>query len=492
MSRLAATPPLLRPAPVLSEYPLQGSFLVAGVVVGTLLGVLLQAWAAGLLFLSLLWITGLTWRRSEPPIMPFCLAYQWLFVAAPYFAWLLGIQTRQSTQRVDPSDAATLAALGYVALALGMRAIWAVLARSMAKASARPFDQGRALSSFRLFWVVILLNAVNWLYYIQPRQISFGFSQLIYAVLAMRLSLFVLLWQLIVRQRRGLRRGLIALTFVLIPMLASTMSGFKVLFFMIFVLIVGEIRLGQVRRLNLRQRRLAILAGALVSGLVAIGVVWQGAVKPVWRTTVVEGDTITHVQKFIEVSGAAIGQLDWATGAGSLLERIGSIDQFARVLRRVPALIPHEHGRLSGEAVRHVLVPRFLDPDKPALDSSAMTRRYAGIAIGGLTSIGIGYMAQFYVDFGVPGMFAAIFFYGILIGFLYAALVLWAPAAYVTPLLLVLFVDGFDGFESDLAKQFGGLLMKTVIFLLLAATAGRMLLRFLRDWQPRQAPAAAR
>ncbi len=481
---LAARPYLSTPPTSLhadpGEYPLQERFLLYGLIAGIGSGVLAQAWVAAVLVASVFWATGLTWRRSDPPILPFCLAYQWLFVAAPYLVWELNIQTEQASQYHDPSQAVLLAGLGFMALATGIRCVWWVLKDPMRKASARLTVENNCFSVQRLFWVVIALHVISWLYYVQPMKISFGLSQFIYALLAVRMALFVLLWQLILQQRQGYLYGHAALAFVLVPMLASTMSGFKLLFFLIFVLLLWELRPGSTIIQTARQRRMASAAALLTAGLVALGVVWQGAVKPVWREAEVSGGTLSRVQQFMVLSTASVGGLNWSVGAGNLLDRIGSVDQFARVITRVPALLPHEQGSLTANAVRHVLLPRFLFPDKPHLDSSRVTRRYAGIEIRPGTSIGIGYMAEFYIDFGVPGMFAALLVYGLVIGILYAVLLVGSPAVFAVPLLMVLFLDGFDGFEGDLAKQTGGLILKVVSFLILTATLGHPLAHALR------------
>src|SRR5205823_12744106 len=67
----------------------------------------------------------------------------------------------------------------------------------------------------------------------------------------------------------------------------------------------------------------------------------------------------------------------------------------------------------------HVFTPRFLFPDKPALDDSERTRLYTGLQVAGMeagTSIGIGYVGESYVDYGPLGMFAPIFLLGALYG----------------------------------------------------------------------------
>src|SRR5204863_3861183 len=95
---------------------------------------------------------------------------------------------------------------------------------------------------------------------------------------------------------------------------------------------------------------------------------------------------------------------------------------FALTIENVPANIPYENGTLWLGTVNHVLMPRFLFPNKPAIHDSERTRYYTGIKVAGPeegTSIGIGYMAESYVDFGPVGMFVPILFLGMLYGLIY-------------------------------------------------------------------------
>ena len=72
-------------------------------------------------------------------------------------------------------------------------------------------------------------------------------------------------------------------------------------------------------------------------------------------------------------------------------------------------------------------MPRILFPNKPALEDSAITSLYTGIEVAGAgegTSIGIGYMAESYVDFGPVWMFAPILLLGLFYGLIYRFFVL--------------------------------------------------------------------
>jgi hypothetical protein len=92
----------------------------------------------------------------------------------------------------------------------------------------------------------------------------------------------------------------------------------------------------------------------------------------------------------------------------------------ALAIARVPDVLPHTHGELMTNALRHLLMPRVFFPDKPALISSSdLVRKYSGVWVAGEeenTSIGFGYAIESYIDFGVPNMFIPVVLYGIFIG----------------------------------------------------------------------------
>ncbi len=117
--------------------------------------------------------------------------------------------------------------------------------------------------------------------------------------------------------------------------------------------------------------------------------------------------TIAHIE---ERTDAVVGRL-WAVYYPSL------------ALNRVPSILPYEGGTILWKAVQHIFMPRLIFPNKPELPSdSEMVRRYSGAWVAGAnegTSIAFGYAIESYIDFGVPGMFAPIFLWGVLLGLAY-------------------------------------------------------------------------
>jgi hypothetical protein len=102
------------------------------------------------------------------------------------------------------------------------------------------------------------------------------------------------------------------------------------------------------------------------------------------------------------------------------VDRLWAVYYPALAIHRVPSIIPHEDGALLLRAVQHLVTPRLLFPDKPALESdSEAVRRYSGALVAGSeenTSIAFGYAGESYVDFGIPVMFLPVFVYGLIMG----------------------------------------------------------------------------
>jgi hypothetical protein len=92
----------------------------------------------------------------------------------------------------------------------------------------------------------------------------------------------------------------------------------------------------------------------------------------------------------------------------------------------VPAVVPHQDGRLLWAAVQNVIMPRVFFPQKGEITSTSdLVRTYAGVWVSGRevgTSFAFGYAIESYVDFGLPFMFVPIFFFGFVIGSLHQLL----------------------------------------------------------------------
>jgi hypothetical protein len=211
------------------------------------------------------------------------------------------------------------------------------------------------------------------------------------------------------------------LTIELLLGFSGFFSTFKNVLFLMLVITAGAT--SGIGRLSLGK-----IAGATVVLVVLVGF-WQ-AVKSEYRQALNRGTGMQSVtMPLLERYQFLIGRAEEVTpeemtvGLVSGIRRLGYIQFFAHSLRHVPRQIPHQSGELWLGAVKHVFMPRFLFPDKPALNESRRTMQFTGQIVADErrgTSISIGYMGESYIDFGYFGMFVPIFLLGLYYGLVYS------------------------------------------------------------------------
>ena len=151
---------------------------------------------------------------------------------------------------------------------------------------------------------------------------------------------------------------------------------------------------------------------------------------------------------------------DLATNLDALVARHWAVYYPALAVARVPGVLPHTDGAILFGALRHLVTPRALFPDKPELPSdSEMVRKYSGVYVAGAehnTSIAFGYVAESYLDFGVPVMFVPVFVYAVVMGLAYAWFLLTIRyRELAVGLVTVVFWLGLYLFERSWIKTLG-------------------------------------
>jgi hypothetical protein len=183
----------------------------------------------------------------------------------------------------------------------------------------------------------------------------------------------------------------------------------------------------------------------------------------------VSGTPIEKIEAYGQHAAESIENFDAERGATALASRLSSgVAYFSHVLRFVPAVAEHEEGDLSWRAIQHILMPRFLFPEKPNLGGDSwLVRKYAGLNVSGdesSTSIGLGYMSEFYIDFGFPGMLVPLLLYGMLLGGMYRFLYAFSPSnALFSAMVTGLFLLHFLSYEGNFTKLLGGVVQNFII-----------------------------
>lgn len=465
-------------------YPLQRFFLVMGLWAAVIGGCLFMSPLAGLAVFILFGAAATLWRRDEPPILPFCVGLQWVSATTGYFYDLVSGEYPGLLVTGHLEKAVLLSLIGFVFLVAGVRAGCHLLPRRLAEAQHRLRSSTPQYDVRRLFWLVIGLYAINWVVGIQPMEIQFNAAQIIYRLLEFRGVFLFVLYLAIVQQQKGYKYGAVALLWVLIPSFSSVMSAAIGVFIPPLIAVLSEWRPWSKRaRDRRRTTRMLWLAGGLATALVVMGLVWQGAVKHTWRSAVLSGAVVgSPIEKagvFASTVQESTSDLDWGDAWDSLAARLSSgLGYFSHVLERVPEIIPFENGRLVRRALEHIFMPRLLFPDKPNLGADSwLVLQYAGLPAAGeeqATSVGLGYMAEFYIDYGVPGMFLPIFLYGLVVGLIYASLLLFSPSHnFFCGAVTVMLLQHFVSYEGEIAKLLGGLVQSFIIFSILLFVVGR-------------------
>ena len=469
-----------------SAYPLQRQFAKYGLITGVIGTVVFGSLVAGLAFFALFFNAGLLWRREEAPILPFCLSYQWLFAVVGYL-WFVKTGNYPGNEVVGNIRGAVLLSLvGFTCLALGIRFGIRLWEGFNPKTAARMAGAEPQYGVFFLFLLTFAANLSGLIWKVNPMGMWFGGAQILYRLLEFKSVLLVLLWITVLRQGKGYGYAAIAGLLVFVSSFGSTMSAFSFALMLFLVAALREWRPWLSGPLDkMKNRRIEAIAVGLVLTVFAMGLVWEGAVKSVWRGQVLneEGQLTgqASAREFLQTVREQSVTLRFEDALDSVAQRMSSDAlYFSYVIDRVPAEVPHENGMLTRRALMHVLMPRFLFPNKENLGSDSwLVIQYAGVGAAGAeqgTSIGLGYIAEFYIDYGIPWMFLPLLIYGIIIGLSYRVLQWFSPShAMWMSAATVMCFGAFASYGGELAKLFGTLVLCVGIYSIILITAGRWL-----------------
>lgn len=375
---------------------------------------------AALLTLPL--IAFLVWREGEPPVLIFACAFQWLqATAAIFYTNQYGVSLEEAFGDWALDNATWLSIAAVVVLAVGIRVgLWgAGTSRGEElETGAERISIDRVIVLYGFAFVAsVFLTRLAWLFT--------SITQVLLAIAAMKWAVVFLLCYSVLRQRRGYGYLAICIIMEFVAGFAGIFSSFKSVFFVLAVAAMSS-------SAALRGRRLVTTTVCFLIIFVT-GVVWT-AIKTDYRSFLAEGtseeqEAVQIERKFSRLS-ELVQSINWENftdGIDAMVLRVSYVRYFALTIENVPSRIPYEQGRLWGGAIVHILTPRLLFPDKPALSDSERTRIYAGVEVAGTeqsTSIGIGYVGESYIDYGPVGMFVPIFLLGVFYGVIYRCFVI--------------------------------------------------------------------
>jgi len=362
-------------------------------------------------FASLLWI------RGEPPVLLFACGMQWLQASvAVFYTDYYGLSLNVTHGGAELIKAIWLSLIGVLVLALGIRL--ALLRRKIGIAG-QVEHEIRLLDPSKVF--VCYLLAFVAFYFVN--RVAFQIPSLAQPILATTTLKWVLVFLLaysVLTQRRHYTLFGITVFLEFFTGLLGFFASFKSVFLVLLVVLPTA-------RFLFKGWRLVQFC--VVAALVLVfSIVWT-VIKGDYREFLNQGSgqqtVLVPVSERVAKLSQLVGDLDrrsFDEGLEELIMRVSYVSFFAMTLSHVPDTVPYERGELWFGAVKHVLMPRFLFPNKVAIDDSARTEKYTGYQAAGVeqgTSISLGYMAESYIDFGARWMFVPILFLGLFYGFIY-------------------------------------------------------------------------
>lgn len=421
----------------------------------------------------------LLWQPGEPPALLFAAMLQWDQVAMKAFhADYYGRTVESMSFARHGEEAVWLGLIGVVVLALGMR-----IGAARRKRGLPSFvdEQLRSVSIQRIFVLYLPSAVFAWVVTMTWSDYA-SVAQVLIMAARVKWVLYYLLAYLVMR-RKTQRGYLIVATTIEFVSGIGYFSDFRMVFFVLLIVFLS---------LN---RRVTLRLGALATGgavvLILVALAWTG-IKEEYRAYLNggTGQQVTLVSPVDRITTFAsmmssMSLSDLADQGEAMVRRIEYTDYFGAVIDYVPSARPFQYGALLMQAVRHILTPRFLFPDKPPLPSdSDLTSEYTGMELAGAeqgTSISIGYMGEDYIDFGPVGMFIVVFGLGCVWGLMYAYLLNHAPAlgvGYAFGTALSIYVGDF---EMAQVKLIGGMVAGFLVFAVMLRFIVPQLLRMLSN-----------
>lgn len=408
------------------------------------------------------------WRAGEPPILLLLVVMPWLQASILIFKGTLTGLSLYQLNRIggDIEMATRLSLVSLLFLVAGLRlgaGAWVPGRVLEAREHAAAIDPRRWFMLYAGAWGGLLLFET-------VLRFVPGFTQLAIALDGCRWAFFgAMTWATFVSQDRSRQYWLAAFAMELLYGISGYFSSFKTVFIVsLLFLLASGLRMSLLRVLGL---------GVLLSVMLYMGVIWS-AIKTPYRQAVSDGSgaqvVTLSMQDRLGVMSDMITHLrpqDMAEAVWLLTDRLSYVEYFGRVLRVVPESLPHEQGALWLDAATRPFMPRILFPGKAIVDDSARTSTYTQIDLtstSSATSISLGWVAEAYIDFGVPGMFALALAFGLLMGRIHRGFQnlregrgLWGMAMSASVLVSAIFI------ETSITKSLGGLAVTSLMAWLL-------------------------
>ncbi|MFN0076476.1 MAG: hypothetical protein ACKVY0_08380 [Prosthecobacter sp.] len=424
--------------------------------------------------------------KGESPILFACCGMQWLqVVVTVFYCDFYGVTMATVLEGPEVERATLLCVIGILALALGMRLALSTAGRGGEVAGVLEADAGRFdMARIFQFWIFTsalgtIAEGVGW------RVVSL--HQFVVPFYNLKWVFFFMLSYIVLLRDRGYGLLLIAMAVEFVTGFLGWFSSYKEGLIM-FLIVAMTLR----RSMNGRLRAgmiAVILLGSVTS-------VFWASIKADYRMYNSGGKEGTHglsrhtITERLNWLADRVSRMDEKTldlGMRMLLARLQYVALFGQTLSHVPRFEPHANGELWLGAVKHVLMPRFIFRSKETLDDSERARRFTGLRLSGGesgTSIGIGYMAESYADFGSVGMFVPVFLLGVLMARIYQVALRNKHSAMLgTAIGTAMLFAVLQAFATSNAKLVGSLVLLSLAYWAMNKVYGERVMRWLKVQQ---------
>jgi hypothetical protein len=292
-----------------------------------------------------------------------------------------------------------------------------------------------------------------------------GLAQPLISLGSLRFAIVVLLIYEWITTRRGLLLLIGLFVTEIIIGFVGFFAGFKDIF-----IVAGTASLIVAKLYWKRVRLVLMVAGPI---LLVLASVWT-VIKPKYREFLRQGSreqiVATDISRSLDAVQNMSGNIsadDFFGGMMGAVLRLSYVEIPSYAMKHVPNVIPYQYGALWGEAIKEVVTPRLLFPDKPALPSdSVRTNHFTGKRFETIgTSVSLGYFIESYIDFGIIGGLVLLFILGMFYA-LIARHILYLGRRYsltfCIAVLIVLFLP-VQQFEISNIKLIPGILWQWIV-----------------------------
>lgn len=354
------------------------------------------------------------WIPAQPPVLFIALAFQWLQASTEIIqANLAGVDINTYCNSLLAFQSVFSALTGLIIISISCKQVI-----KRAKWSISNYSQYLEKVNIKKLFTIYLLSIIL-ASALQQFRIG-GIAQIVYSIQLLKWGLYVILVFSVLYKKEKIFLLIATFSIEFISGFTGFFSDFRTV---IIITVISVLTI----EYKIDIKRILII-NLFFMPVFLIFLVWTG-IKGEYRNFLNQG---TKGQVVLVSESEALLKLwelaknfsaeDTERVLDNALDRLQYTKMIRLCMEYVPSYTEHTKGHLWLSSIRHVLVPRFLFPNKPILDDSEISRKYTGIYWSGRergASIGIGYIAESYVDFGHLFMFVPLLLLGLFIGRIY-------------------------------------------------------------------------